>query len=104
MVNKFTLPLPISSLIFFFSNLGSPEPEKAIQEEGITEDAGENEDDQDDDEGRTVYPYERLTTTAEDPVAGIDVTKREVSHWIVRFSSRYLIGLLTMGYSCEMIM
>nr|CAB3488175.1 unnamed protein product [Digitaria exilis] len=30
-----------------------------------------------DNEGRTIYPYERLTTTAEYPVPDIDVTKRE---------------------------
>ncbi|GJN26531.1 hypothetical protein PR202_gb14468 [Eleusine coracana subsp. coracana] len=60
---------------------GSPEPEKAIHEAGITEDGNENEDDPEGDEGRTMYPYERLTTTAEDPVPGIDVTKREASHW-----------------------
>jgi hypothetical protein len=88
--NTTLLPLPfdgeqnlhLSSLFFPSKTKGSPEPKKAIQE-GITEDGDENEDD----EGRTIYPYERLTTTAEDPVTGIDVTQREVSNWISRFSS-----------------
>jgi hypothetical protein len=44
-----------------------------------------NEDEPEDNEGRTIYPYERLTTTSEDPVPGIDVTKREVSDWIAGF-------------------
>jgi hypothetical protein len=30
------------------------------------------------DEGRTVYPYERLVTTSADPAPDIDLTKREV--------------------------
>lgn len=54
----------------------SPELEKATQEEGAT--SGANENKQEDDEGRVIYPYERLTTTAEDPAPDIDVTKREV--------------------------
>nr|CAB3469800.1 unnamed protein product [Digitaria exilis] len=42
----------------------------------ITEDAKENEPE--DDEGLPIYPYERLKTTAADPVTEIDVTRREV--------------------------
>jgi hypothetical protein len=30
------------------------------------------------DEGLPIYPYERLKTTAADPVTEIDVTRREV--------------------------
>ena len=36
------------------------------------------EDEAEDEEGLTTYPYERLKTTSEDPVIEIDVTKREV--------------------------
>jgi len=56
----------------------SHEPEKAMQGEGAAGCANENE--QEDDEGRTIYPYERLTTTAEDPAPDIDLTKREVTN------------------------
>ncbi|XP_062226637.1 villin-4-like isoform X2 [Phragmites australis] len=55
----------------------SPEQEKAIQEEGATSDGDVKENEQEGDEGRTIYPYERLITTAEDPTPDIDVTKRE---------------------------
>ncbi|KAK3143782.1 hypothetical protein QOZ80_4AG0304880 [Eleusine coracana subsp. coracana] len=68
---------------------GSPEPEKAIHEAGITEDGNENEDDPEGDEGRTIYPYERLTTTAEDPVPGIDVTKREIYLSSAEFGEKF---------------
>ncbi|OEL32858.1 Villin-4, partial [Dichanthelium oligosanthes] len=68
--------LPLLSLIFL-QNEASHEPEKAIQEEGATCDGDVGENETEDDEGRTIYPYERLTTTAEDPVPDIDVTKRE---------------------------
>uniref|UniRef100_J3M148 HP domain-containing protein n=1 Tax=Oryza brachyantha TaxID=4533 RepID=J3M148_ORYBR len=54
----------------------SPEGEKTIQEEGST--AGASENDLDDDEGGTIYPYERLIITSDDPAPDIDVTKREV--------------------------
>ncbi|CAL5025587.1 unnamed protein product [Urochloa decumbens] len=55
----------------------SSEAEKATQEEGATGDGDAGENETEDDEGRTIYPYERLTTAAEDPVPDIDVTKRE---------------------------
>ena len=42
----------------------------------INEDVKENEPE--DDEGLPIYPYERLKTTAGDPVTEIDVTRREV--------------------------
>ncbi|XP_076954300.1 villin-4-like [Bidens hawaiensis] len=41
----------------------------------IQEDVKENE--VEDEEGLTLYPYERLTTVSTDPAADIDVTKRE---------------------------
>ena len=41
----------------------------------IQEDAeGEKEED----EGLPTYPYERLTTTSDDPAPDIDLTRREV--------------------------
>ncbi|GAB2218270.1 hypothetical protein Droror1_Dr00001490 [Drosera rotundifolia] len=61
-----------------------PVPESASKEENISdrietltiqEDAKEGE--VEDDEGLTVYPYERLITTSAEPVTNIDVTKRE---------------------------
>jgi len=70
--------LPFLSLNFFLQNEG-PEAEKAIREECATDDGDVGENEIEDDEGRTIYPYERLTTKAEDPIPDIDVTKREVS-------------------------
>jgi len=69
-----TLPLSLKLL----QNEASPEAEKAIREECATGDGDVGENETEDDEGRTIYPYERLTTRAEDPVPDIDVTKREV--------------------------
>jgi hypothetical protein len=71
--------LPFLSLKLL-QNEASSEAEKAIQEECATGDGGVGENETEDDEGRTIYPYERLTTRAEDPVPDIDVTKREVSN------------------------
>ncbi|XP_062183708.1 villin-4-like isoform X2 [Phragmites australis] len=55
----------------------SPELEKAIQEEDATGNGNVGENEPEDDEERTMYPYECLITTVEDPVPDIDVTKRE---------------------------
>jgi gelsolin len=43
----------------------------------INEDVKENEPE--DDEGLPIYSYERLKTTAADPVTEIDVSRREVT-------------------------
>jgi gelsolin len=43
----------------------------------INEDVKENEPE--DDEGLLIYSYERLKTTAADPVTEIDVSRREVT-------------------------
>ncbi|CAD6259739.1 unnamed protein product [Miscanthus lutarioriparius] len=64
----------------------SHEPEKAIQGEGAASSANENE--QEDDEG-TIYPYERLTTTAEDPAPDIDLTKREAYLSSAEFNDKF---------------
>ncbi|PWZ36575.1 Villin-4 [Zea mays] len=61
--------------------------EKATQEEGAT--SGANENKQEDDEGRVIYPYERLTTTAEDPAPDIDVTKRETYLSSAEFKDKF---------------
>ncbi|CAD6262419.1 unnamed protein product [Miscanthus lutarioriparius] len=65
----------------------SHEPEKAMQGEGAAGCANENE--QEDDEGRTIYPYERLTTTAEDPAPDIDLTKREAYLSSAEFNDKF---------------
>nr|CAH66716.1 OSIGBa0118P15.6 [Oryza sativa] len=65
----------------------SPEAEKAIQEEGST--IGESENEPEDDENSTIYPYERLTTTSDDPAPDIDVTKREVYLSSVEFAEKF---------------
>ena len=44
----------------------------------IQEDAKEGE--AEDEEGLPIFPYERLKVNAANPVAEIDVTKREVNH------------------------
>lgn len=51
----------------------------------IEEDVKEGEPE--DEEGLTLYPYERLKTTSTDPVKDIDVTKREVNFL---FSLQYI--------------
>lgn len=58
------------------SRQNSVDPSTKPKPEPIQEDVKENE--AEDEEGLTVYPYDRLKTTSTDPVADIDVTKREV--------------------------
>ncbi|VAH36067.1 unnamed protein product [Triticum turgidum subsp. durum] len=57
-----------------------PKSVKASQEAGkaIQEEDGAGDDEPEDDEGRTVFPYERLVTTSEDPALDIDITQREI--------------------------
>ncbi|VAH51356.1 unnamed protein product [Triticum turgidum subsp. durum] len=57
-----------------------PKSVKAGQEAGkaIQEEDGAGDDEPEDDEGRTVFPYERLVTTSEDPAPDIDITQREI--------------------------
>ncbi|KAI5011210.1 hypothetical protein ZWY2020_013347 [Hordeum vulgare] len=56
---------------------------KAIQEED-----GAGDDEAESDEGRTVFPYERLVTTSEDPAPDIDITKREIYLSAAEFSEK----------------
>ncbi|KAK3124950.1 hypothetical protein QOZ80_7BG0597600 [Eleusine coracana subsp. coracana] len=53
----------------------------------INEDVKENEPE--DDEGLPIYPYERLKTTAVDPVTEIDVTRRETYLSIAEFKEKF---------------
>ncbi|KAG2609562.1 villin-5-like isoform X1 [Panicum virgatum] len=53
----------------------------------INEDAKENEPE--DDEGLPIYPYERLKTTAADPVTEIDVTRRETYLSSAEFKEKF---------------
>ncbi|KZV33943.1 villin-4, partial [Dorcoceras hygrometricum] len=74
-----------------------PEPEKNSKEnsveatkpkpETIQEDVKEGE--AEDEEGLTIYPYERLKTTSTDPVADIDVTKRETYLSSAEFKEKF---------------
>ncbi|XP_042003124.1 villin-4-like [Salvia splendens] len=57
------------------SRQNSVDPSPKSKPEPIQEDVKENE--AEDEEGLTLYPYERLKTTSTDPVSDIDVTKRE---------------------------
>ncbi|KAL8467765.1 hypothetical protein ACS0TY_031125 [Phlomoides rotata] len=91
LTSSFEQPPPARQLIIPRSPKVSPDlpkskPEKPISRQNsvepikpkpdtIQEDVKENE--AEDEEGLTVYPYERLKTTSTDPVADIDVTKRE---------------------------
>ncbi|CAI0427863.1 unnamed protein product [Linum tenue] len=56
----------------------------------IKEDVKENE--HEDEEGLPIYPYERLTVNAEDPVAEIDVTKRETYLSSSEFKDKFGMG------------
>lgn len=53
----------------------------------INEDVKENEPE--DDEGLPVYPYDRLITTAADPVTEIDVTRRETYLSSAEFKDKF---------------
>ncbi|RLN12540.1 putative villin [Panicum miliaceum] len=53
----------------------------------INEDVKENEPE--DDEGLPIYPYERLKTTAADPVTEIDVTRRETYLSSAEFKEKF---------------
>lgn len=66
------------------SRQNSVDPNSKPKPESIQEDAKENE--AEDEEGLTVYPYERLKTTSSDPVTDIDLTKREVRDSNIRLS------------------
>ncbi|KAK6151424.1 hypothetical protein DH2020_014059 [Rehmannia glutinosa] len=55
--------------------------------ETIQEDVKENE--AEDDEGLPVHPYDRLKTTSTDPVADIDVTKRETYLSSAEFKEKF---------------
>lgn len=54
--------------------------------ESLTIEEDAKEDEPEDEEGLPVYPFERLKTSAPDPVTGIDVTKREVKKLTVFWS------------------
>lgn len=51
---------------------------KTVRIETLTIQEDVKEGEAEDDDGLTIYPYERLKTTSTDPVSDIDVTKREV--------------------------
>lgn len=59
--------------------------DKAIQEE----DGTGGEDEAEDDEGRTIHPYERVVTTSEDPAPDIDLTKREIYLSTAEFREKF---------------
>lgn len=66
----------------------TPEPNSKDNSMGsIQEDAKEGE--VEDEEGLTVYPYERLKTSSPDPVADIDVTKRETYLSVAEFKEKF---------------
>lgn len=68
----------------------APTPESTSKENSmgsIQEDAKEGE--VEDEEGLTVYPYERLKTTSTEPVTDIDVTKRETYLSAAEFKEKF---------------
>ncbi|KAH6772256.1 villin 4 [Perilla frutescens var. frutescens] len=69
------------------SRQNSVDPNPKPKPEPIQEDVKENE--AEDEEGLTVYPYERLKTTSTDPVADIDVTKRETYLSSAEFKEKF---------------
>lgn len=63
-----------------------PKPETNSKEksmssriEALTIEEDVKEGEAEDDEGLPIFPYDRLKTTSQEPVAEIDVTKREVN-------------------------
>lgn len=85
----------------------SPEPPKPTPESNnkensmssrlesltIQEDIKENE--AEDEEGLPIYPYERLKINSTDPVAEIDVTKREVNYKTWQFITQTLWSMFS---------
>ncbi|XP_042060494.1 villin-4-like [Salvia splendens] len=69
------------------SRQNSVEPSPKTKPEPIQEDVKENE--AEDEEGLTVYPYERLKTTSTDPVSDIDLTKRETYLSSAEFKEKF---------------
>uniref|UniRef100_A0ACD5UV88 Uncharacterized protein n=2 Tax=Avena sativa TaxID=4498 RepID=A0ACD5UV88_AVESA len=61
---------------------------KHLRDKAIQEDTG-GEDEAEDDEGRTIHPYERVTTTSADPAPDIDITKREIYLSISEFRDKF---------------
>ncbi|XP_021836754.1 villin-4 isoform X2 [Spinacia oleracea] len=68
----------------------TPTPESLSKENSmgsIQEDSKEN--DAEDEEGLTIYPYERLKTISTDPLPDIDVTKRETYLSAAEFKEKF---------------
>ncbi|XP_074280873.1 villin-4-like isoform X2 [Silene latifolia] len=68
-------------------NSNSKETPKENSMDSIREDA--KEDEAEDEEGLSIYPYDRLTTTSSDPVAEIDLTKRETYLSAAEFKDKF---------------
>ncbi|XP_057767306.1 villin-4-like [Salvia miltiorrhiza] len=101
--SSFEQPPPARQFVMPRSTKASPEAPKPKPEplsrqnsvdqspktkpEPIQEDVKENE--AEDEEGLTIYPYERLKTTSTDPVSDIDLTKRETYLSSVEFKEKF---------------
>ncbi|GAB2233783.1 hypothetical protein Droror1_Dr00003012 [Drosera rotundifolia] len=64
------------SIIILDADLASPDSSPPSKDIGSI-DIDKNCNDDDDDANSLIYPYERLKVTSTDPVADIDITKRE---------------------------
>lgn len=62
----------------------------------IQEDTKEGEIE--DEEGLTLYPYERLTTSSTDPASDIDILKREVSFLQLLSNKKFKFCFLKMFF------
>ncbi|KAL9224110.1 hypothetical protein vseg_000179 [Gypsophila vaccaria] len=65
----------------------SKEAPKENSMDSIREDSKENE--AEDEEGLPTHPYDRLTTTSSDPIADIDITKRETYLSAAEFKEKF---------------
>ncbi|XP_021723438.1 villin-4-like [Chenopodium quinoa] len=68
----------------------TPKPESISKENSmgsIQEDS--KEDEAEDEDGLTIYPYERLKTISTDPISDIDVTKRETYLSAAEFKEKF---------------
>lgn len=84
------ISIPRSRKVNAESPKETPTPEPISKENSmgsIQEDSKENE--AEDEEGLTIYPYERLKTTSTDPVSDIDVTKRETYLSAAEFKEKF---------------
>lgn len=69
----------LTSWVYMFADIRKLDSNVPAENVSLSLDAENDDyDDDDDDANLLIYPYERLKVASNEPVSGIDVTKREV--------------------------